>query len=301
MTNYEGSLIDLKNYIFDVPEWNSYNGFGRSEAIAAVRALEINFGAPKSEPNLRASNIHPSSEIRDCIFNGRGDDSLLVGPDGVLRMIGYAVIPIEQYMGATALDPSGVIDRGLPESNTAEPVAPATDKYVEANLKSVARMEKQASEISDIVQHPAFKALKHQWQADADGVMVEVSRQALDEVMAMIEQSPAHQPVAPSETSLFDEDVILRAIRDAIAESESPYPIDLANRVLPAIRPYLRTPKPVLGDPHIDFFKEAQITLCAVRQLLSGWHADGTAWSQWDREVEEAVEALQYYIEERLK
>jgi hypothetical protein len=38
--------------------------------------------------------------------------------------------------------------------------------------------------------------------------------------------------------------------------------------------------------------------LCDVAQLLEGWHADGTAWSEWDESVRQRVTALQKFLEE---
>lgn len=37
-------------------------------------------------------------------------------------------------------------------------------------------------------------------------------------------------------------------------------------------------------------------TLCNVSQLLSGWHADGTAWSEWDESVRQEVVKLQEFL-----
>jgi len=39
-------------------------------------------------------------------------------------------------------------------------------------------------------------------------------------------------------------------------------------------------------------------TLCRVVQLLDGWHADGTAWSECDESVRQEVVALQRFLED---
>jgi hypothetical protein len=37
--------------------------------------------------------------------------------------------------------------------------------------------------------------------------------------------------------------------------------------------------------------------LCHVHQLLTGWHQDGTAWTEWDEDVRKRVLEMQYEID----
>jgi hypothetical protein len=39
-------------------------------------------------------------------------------------------------------------------------------------------------------------------------------------------------------------------------------------------------------------------TLCDVAQLLDGWHADGTAWSEWDESVRQKVSVASRLVDE---
>ena len=50
----------------------------------------------------------------------------------------------------------------------------------------------------------------------------------------------------------------------------------------------------VLGGAEL---REAQETLCRCAQLLQGWHSDGTAWSEWDSDVEKRLHSLQQRLE----
>lgn len=53
-------------------------------------------------------------------------------------------------------------------------------------------------------------------------------------------------------------------------------------------------PVVVLRGPELQRAREA---LCNCVQLLRGWHADGTEWSEWDTSVEQGVLALQQQLE----
>ena len=37
--------------------------------------------------------------------------------------------------------------------------------------------------------------------------------------------------------------------------------------------------------------------LCDVAQLLDGWHADGTAWTEWDESIRIRVTELQRFLD----
>jgi hypothetical protein len=46
----------------------------------------------------------------------------------------------------------------------------------------------------------------------------------------------------------------------------------------------------MLANP-LNFVDQLADTLINVSQLLDGWHADGTAWSEWDESVRSEVRA----------
>lgn len=76
------------------------------------------------------------------------------------------------------------------------------------------------------------------------------------------------------------------------------YPVPSAYYAYPLPDEWRQSPK--RESVGRDFMLEAQSVLINVRQFLSGWHQDGTAWSEWDRDVEAAVGKLQMQIEEYL-
>lgn len=43
----------------------------------------------------------------------------------------------------------------------------------------------------------------------------------------------------------------------------------------------------------MKLIEELQTLLSDVHQLLTGWHSDGTAWSEWDEQVRNRVEKMQ--------
>lgn len=63
-----------------------------------------------------------------------------------------------------------------------------------------------------------------------------------------------------------------------------------------------------MPDPLSDLFTRVEVAKDLLRdfnslapdlaQLLQGWHADGTAWSEWDETVYQRLLALQERTEE---
>lgn len=48
-----------------------------------------------------------------------------------------------------------------------------------------------------------------------------------------------------------------------------------------------------------EWFVKFEMWACSCAQLLDGWHADGTAWTEWDESVRKELLELQTSIPER--